>query len=100
MESKRDVDGKVLGVGASHPLIEVIRRAHAGRWPTWKMHDLQRVGDAVIELAQWRQGRSYRAWTVLVWRRDGDVISVSWQPGKLTQTAALELFGLMRLGCT
>lgn len=58
---------------------EVIRRAHSGRWPTWRAFAVVRVGATLYEAAQWNpaQRREPIAYSVLIWNLRE--LGVSWR---------------------
>lgn len=46
-----------LSSNMERQVCDLIRRMHTGRWPLFsRMHDIQRVGDELVELAEWRGG--------------------------------------------
>ena len=44
-------------------VMELIQHMHGGRYPTWRMRDIRREGDVLIELAEWRRG----GYVLLTW---------------------------------
>lgn len=52
-----------LSSDAERTTMELIRYMHGGKVPTWRMLDICRVGDELVELAQWHRG----GYVVLTW---------------------------------
>src|SRR4051812_8102114 len=64
---------------SEHHYYEVIRRAHSGRWPTWRAFAVVRVGATLYEAAQWSPARRREpsAYSVLTWNLRE--LGVSWK---------------------